>query len=210
MENKNSELEVKFYVQDLPAMERRLQQLGAQLESPRVFEANLRFDTPDSRLSQDAQVLRLRRDQVVRLTFKGPSSFDAGARLRTEIEFEASDFDSAKAFLEALGYRVVMAYEKYRTTYQLGPVEVVLDELPYGNFVEIEGPDSREIRAACNTIGLPLEAAANGSYVSLFDQLCLRLGLDLRDLSFENFANLVITPADLGVTVADVRPVQPK
>jgi len=33
-----------------------------------------------------------------------------------------------------------MMYEKYRTTFTIGSLEVVLDELPYGNFVEIEGP----------------------------------------------------------------------
>jgi len=40
---------------------------------------------------------------------------------------------------EALGYAVYMMYEKYRTTFRLDNLEVVLDELPYGNFVEIEG-----------------------------------------------------------------------
>ncbi|MFM8322659.1 MAG: class IV adenylate cyclase [Chloroflexota bacterium] len=201
-ENKNSELEVKFYVRDLAAVERKLQLLGAQLTAGRVFEINLRFDTPDGRLGRGMQALRLRQDTRARLTYKGPSSFTSGARLRTEIEFEASDFAAAQAFLEALGFQVAMGYEKYRTTYQLGPVEVVLDELPYGNFVEIEGPDPAAIRAACNTLGLRWDAAAGGSYVALFEALKQRRGLDFRDLSFENFHGLQVSAQDLGVSLA--------
>ena len=55
-------------------------------------------------------------------------------------KFEVSSFDNAKALLEALGYRVSVMYEKYRTTYDWGGCEVTLDEMPYGDFAEIEGP----------------------------------------------------------------------
>ncbi len=41
-----TELEVKFYLADLPALEARLQALGARLSQARVHEINLRFDTP--------------------------------------------------------------------------------------------------------------------------------------------------------------------
>ena len=59
-------------------------------------------------------MLRLRRDSSVRLTYKGPGKTIDGVHLRKEIEFAASDFDAAQAFLEALGYQVQMIYEKYR------------------------------------------------------------------------------------------------
>ena len=44
------------------------------------------------------------------------------------------DFEAARRLLEALGYRLTVMYEKYRTTYHLRHLIVVLDEMPYGEF----------------------------------------------------------------------------
>jgi adenylate cyclase class 2 len=41
--------------------------------------------------------------------------------------------------IERLGYRLTAVYEKRRKYWQFGDVEVVLDELPFGQFMEIEG-----------------------------------------------------------------------
>ena len=43
--------------------------------------------------------------------------------------------------LETLGYRPIAVYEKKRQTWLLGAVEVVIDELPFGLFMEIEGEE---------------------------------------------------------------------
>jgi adenylate cyclase, class 2 len=200
---KDQELEVKFYVTDLSAVEARLQDLGAHLSLPRILEVNLRFDTPDNELGKSLRVLRLRQDAIARLTYKGPASGLGGARLRQELEFEVSDFAVARAFLEALGYQVMMIYEKYRAAYDLDNVEVSLDELPYGTFVEIEGPDPVAIQAVTRQLGLDWGATIPASYTVLFDQVKARLSLPFRDLSFENFKDLLVTPADLGVQPAD-------
>jgi adenylate cyclase, class 2 len=198
---KDQELEVKLYVTDLSAVERKLLSLNAELSLPRVFEVNLRFDTPGGDLGRTMRVLRLRQDNVARLTYKGPASGLGGARLRQEIEFEVSDFAAARAFLEGLGYQVVMTYEKYRTAYEVDGAEVSLDQLPYGTFVEIEGPDPDTIQTVTSKLGLDWEATIPASYTVLFDQLRARLNLHFSDLTFDNFTNQVITPADL-----DVRP----
>jgi adenylate cyclase class 2 len=200
---KDQELEVKLYVTDLSAVERKLTSFGAHLGLPRVFEVNLRFDTPGGDLGRSFRVLRLRQDAIARLTFKGPASGLGGARLRQEIEFEVSDFAAARAFLEALGYQVVMIYEKYRRAYELDGVEVSLDELPYGTFVEVEGPDPDSIQSVTRKLGLDWQATIPASYTALFDQLKARLGLPFHDLSFDNFQSLTITPADLEVRPAD-------
>ena len=202
-ETKDQELEVKFFVSDLPAVERRLQTLEARNSLPRVFEVNLRFDTPAGDLGRGFRVLRLRQDRIARLTYKGPASGLGGARLRQEIEFEVSDFAAARLFLEALGYQVAMVYEKYRASYELAGVEVSLDELPYGAFVEIEGPNPEAIQSVTRKLGLEYSASIPASYTALFEQLKERLSLPFRDLSFENFKGLTLTPDDLGVHPAD-------
>ena len=64
---------------------------------------------------------------------------------------------------------------------------MALDELPDGDFVEIEGPDVAMLRAASQRLGLKWEAAVPESYVALFDRLRMVQGLTFRDLAFENF-----------------------
>lgn len=183
MAQDNYEQEAKFYISNLPALETRLLALGAQLKQARVFESNLRFDLPDGSLSGKRQALRLRQDERVRLTFKGPMDTDKEVFSRPEIEFEVSSFENARAFLEALGYRVTVMYEKYRTTYELGDCEITLDEMPYGDFAEIEGPDVRAIHAVANVLGLAWDTRSGESYLMLFSRLCQN-GLAAKNLSF--------------------------
>ena len=202
MNTTGKELEVKFYVPDLPAFEKRLVDQGAALELPRVHEVNLRFDTPTEELSRTYRVLRLRQDTQVRVTFKGPGIEQDGVQQRQELEFSVSDFAAAQAVFEALGYQVVVMYEKYRTTYALGDVLVVLDEMPYGNFIEIEGPDGESIQKAAGQLGLNWERRNLTSYVFMFERLRQAKGWVFRDLSFANFAGKMVSPEDLGVQKA--------
>ena len=199
----NTELEVKFNISDLGKLEERVKGLGAKLVQPRTLEYNLRFDIRNGELARSYQVLRLRRDTANRLTYKGPGVILDGVRLRKEIEFDVSDFDNAKALIEALGYRVSMIYEKYRSVYKLDGVLITLDEMPYGNFAEIEGPDAASIQAVNQRLGLDWEARILDSYAMLFQIVCRKLGLTFRDLTFENFAATEVTPATLGVRPAD-------
>jgi adenylate cyclase class 2 len=199
----DQELEVKFFIADLEAVEGRLKALGARLLQPRLHEVNLRFDTPDGELSRQFRVLRLRQDDAARLTYKGPSEYREGVRARQEIEFTVSDFGAARRFLEALGYRVALLYEKYRTTYELEGVHITLDKMPYGSFVEIEGPDPASIRHVNEQLGLDWEKRVPESYTMLFKRLREALGLPFEDLSFANFADLEISMDVLNVRPAD-------
>ena len=93
-------------------------------------------------------------------------------------------------------------YEKYRTTYALDDVLVVLDEMPFGNFAEIEGPAGESIHSAATKLGLDWEARILESYVFLFERLRQKRGWEFRDLSFANFAGKIVSPEDLGVRSA--------
>ena len=199
----NQELEVKFYIADIPALAHRLEELSAVLSQPRVLEINLRFDTSQGDLTRAIKVLRLRQDTRARLTYKGPGEVRDGVRIRQEIEFTVGDFDAARQFFEALGYQIYMLYEKFRTTYLLEEASITLDEMPYGNFVEVEGPHTELIRDLSLRLGLDWEARSLESYTSLFDRLKTNLGLNFRDLSFANFVGIMVTAANLNLHHAD-------
>lgn len=197
------EKEVKFLIRDIGGIAARLQALDAELETAEVHELNLRFDRPDGSLTAAYQVVRLRRDGRARLTYKGQSVLLSEVSARREIEFEVSDFDAAQAFLEALGYEVSMVYEKHRTTYRLGDVEVVLDRTPIGDFIELEGSRAESIRSASQKLGLDWEARSLLSYAGLFERVKLKLGISKRDLTFENFSGFRLGPETLGLVFAD-------
>lgn len=203
MTSNGVEIEVKFHVRQLSKLEERLNARGARLVQPRTHELNLRFDTPEGDLTAQRRVLRLRRDQKVWLTYKGPSHPGLTIGMRQEIEFEVSNFDNAKNFLKALGYQIYLLYEKYRQVYALDDVQIMLDELPFGHFVEIEGADEKTIEKAAGIIGLNWEAHSTTSYLGLFDRLKARCGLTAHNLCFNEFQGMQFTPEELGLSLAD-------
>ena len=198
------ETEAKFYIQDLRKIELRLQELKAQLIQPRTHETNLRFDNANSDLRRSYRVLRLRQDEKARFTFKGPSvEKEGGVLSRQEIEFVVEDFESAKQFLEALGYEAVVFYEKFRTTYELNDTHIMLDELPYGEFTEIEGESVEEIHNIANLLGLNWDAMIKAGYHALFERVTEKYNLESSQLSFAALENIKITTDDLSIQAAD-------
>jgi adenylate cyclase class 2 len=183
------ETEIKFLITDLIEFEKRVRDSGAVCHRARTHEMNFRFDTPDQRLTKNFQVLRLRQDQSVHLTYKGPADPSSEVSIRPEIEFEVSNLASARQFLEALGYQVTISYEKYRTTYHLENTEIVMDELPFGNFVEIEGADLPSIKRIANQLGLDWKQRIKISYLAIFYQLKEKFNLSASHLLFSEFKN---------------------
>ncbi len=187
-----TETEIKLYVPNLATVEARLKEAGAKQVKPRLYERNVRYENADHTLTGRGIVVRLRQDDAIRLTYKEPpatSGDDAEISDRFEAEVTVSDFEAMQVILGRLGYYPHMVYEKYRTTYELDHTEVVLDEMPYGNFVEIEGPPDA-IRAVRQKIGLSEARAFPQNYAQLFENVQQKLSLGFHDLTFANFAGI--------------------
>ncbi|RJQ44602.1 MAG: CYTH domain-containing protein [Anaerolineaceae bacterium] len=194
--NDNHEKEVKFFLTDFNEISTRLFAAGAILQKERVHEYNYRFDTSNQKLRNHHQVLRLRQDKQAHLTFKGSSDFSAGITDRQELEITVSDFESTKKILEALGFMVFMIYEKYRTTYRFRECEIVLDELPFGSFMEIEGFSADSIRSAAEELGLNWEKRITLSYLELFHTLKVKKNLQMNHILFESFEHTSFVESD--------------
>jgi len=193
----NQEVEVKFLVDDLDELRRRLVAAGAVLGAPRVYERNVRFDTVDERLLARQALLRLRQDSRVRLTYKGLPAQDVAseAKTREEIELTIEEFDRMALIFDRLGFHAVQAYEKYRTTFHLGDVEVVLDEMPFGLFVELEGASDTGLKAAAAALGLDWSRRLLTNYLELMERARRAFDLPFNDLTFANFER---RPVDMG------------
>lgn len=191
------EIEAKFWVPDLEGFRARLAQVGGRILEPRRLEHNERFDTPDGRLRRSGEVLRLRRDRRQTLTFKRAL---ASPEARAEEEIEVSDLDVARSLLLGLGFVPVFTYEKYREVLALGDSRVMLDELPFGTFVEIEGPSLESIGQVAARLGLDWTHRVARSYLSIFEALRRRLGLPAANATFDELqAAPPLTPGDLGL-----------
>lgn len=153
-------------------------------------------------LLQKWQLLRLRQDTAVRITFKSPVIEDltSEAKVREELEITVDDFDTAVTIFKRLGFHPIQVYEKYRETFQLGDVEVVLDEMPFGNFMELEGSEF-EIKKTVTALNLEWNKRILGNYLGLMSELKAFHNLPFNDLTFANFQ-------DTAVTIADILPAQ--
>jgi adenylate cyclase class 2 len=199
----NVEKEAKFFVRALKKIEQKVIAMGGQPVQPRILETNLRYDTPNRDLTNSYQVLRLRQDSRARFTYKGPADPISTVSARMEYEVEISDLETGRRILEALGYEVAAIYEKYRASYLLESCEISLDEMPFGDFLEIEGPDEAHIQNVSDTLELKWEYRSPLSYMRLFAQVKESLGISIRDLTFENFSELDIHPEHLQLSFAD-------
>ena len=148
------EVELKFRVDDLPAVEGRLTALGAHFAAP-VEQADRYFAHPARDFAQTDEALRLRSvGDDVAITWKGPR-LAGGGKTRREIELPLATLlpaDSAGVsptldrwteLLEALGFRrvreVVKRRRSARLAWQGAEVEVALDAVSgLGDYLELE------------------------------------------------------------------------
>jgi adenylate cyclase class 2 len=203
MSQNNQEIEAKFAVRSLDAIETRLLALGGRCLVRRQMEFNLRYDTPDRQLSREGRVLRLRRYDDLRMTYKGPGTRNNGVLERSEIETSLGDFDSASLILESLGYTPIFLYEKYRAIWQLAENQVMLDEMPFGKFVEIESPSAAQVHELARALALNPHAAIPASYQTLFERAKTWRRLAFSDITFANFTGITIDPADYQAEFAE-------
>ena len=197
MAGEHIEIEAKFYLRHLADIRLRVLTAGGHLISPRHLERNERYDSSDGRLSASGEVLRLRIAESVVLAHKASLG---SPEQRREVEMEALDAASARSFLQALGYHVILVYEKYREVFGFEDGQVMLDELPFGCFVEVEGSSAESLRAASSRLGLDWARRVPSSYAELFEGLRRRMGLPFTNASFADFGSLPpVTAKDLGL-----------
>lgn len=140
------EVEQKFPVPDLAALEARLVALGAQL-SAGLDQLDRYFAHPCRDFAQTDEALRIRQvGPRCYVTYKGPK-IDPTTKTRREIELPLSDAGDAvaqwTALLETLGFQRVAEVRKHRQPAQLNwqgaDVEIALDRVDrVGTFVEFE------------------------------------------------------------------------
>lgn len=180
------EIEVKYLVTDPDALKKKILDAGWQ-SLGNHFERNIRFEDDHLGLIEKKQLLRLRQDQKATLTFKSkPAKQDPRYKIHHEIEVTVSDFNAMQSILEALGYHKEQVYEKWRETFGAGRAVICLDRMPFGCFMEIEGPEE-DIVSISKTLGFPPDKAITENYLAIFSYIKEKEGLSFNDITFDHF-----------------------
>ncbi len=165
------EIEVKLRISDRSSIAHRLIELG-WTAGERLLEWNFVYDRPDRSLRTAKQLLRVR-DTNGRCTFtlKSPGEEKSRHKAQEELEVGASDSGVLQEILEGLGYELAWRYEKFRTSYKRDGAagEILLDETPIGDFLELEGEPSW-IDAMTVELGFSEQDHITANYGALFDQ----------------------------------------
>jgi len=163
------EIEVKFALPDRSRFIERLGGLEGKRLYPETFEDNIVLDRRGEMRTKGC-LLRLRKfGKYVIATYKGPVAFSGGVRSREEVQTGMESFERALALFEALGFKPVFRYQKFREVWSVHGAEVVIDRTPIGDYFEIEG-DLASIRRLVEQLSLSMEDAIRLSYADLYRQ----------------------------------------
>ncbi len=173
------EVEIKFRIENLPALTRALKHAGFRQFTRSTHEINSLYDLPGQELRKRGELLRLRTyGETWTLTHKGKPTLahktrkdgapEAGRhKVRVELETRVQDGKQMDSILRALGFAPTFRYEKYRAEWSDGAGHVVLDETQIGTYGEIEGP-TRWIDRTAAKLGITKADYITQTYADIF------------------------------------------
>ncbi len=153
------EVELKFLISSKDSINQKLGTLAKFVM--RAFEITEMYDNKNKELFNVDARLRVRdiinldtKEKKCELTYKKPITRE-GIKIEEEIKAKVQDYRDICEILNKIGFEIVSSYERIRTTYMVGTAEVVIDEFPFGTYLEIEGEKDDIINIA-SQLGLDL------------------------------------------------------
>lgn len=181
---KYHEKEIKLEINDYQKVMDSLKIVGADFLG-NAFQRTIRFEKGKGELEKKGLFLRVRSGFKNTLTMKIKVD-NANVFEREEIELEVEDVEKVRKIMNKLGFDKELIMEKYRSKWKLGSVDICVDELPFGFFVEIEG-DEKNIFETVKKLGLKKEGKITVTYWDLFEDYKKQTGKDLgKNIVFPN------------------------
>jgi adenylate cyclase, class 2 len=178
-----NEIEIKFRIDDLRELQRRLRAAKFRQVTRRTHESNTLFDLPGQPLRKRGELLRLRKyGKAWLLTHKAKGKITQH-KTRMETQTGIEDGEQFEKILLALGYAPSFRYEKFRAEWSDGTGHVVLDETPIGFFGEIEGP-ARWIDRTARALAIDRRSYITESYAELFFAWKRRMRSPANEMTF--------------------------
>lgn len=160
------EIEAKFVNINMHDIRSKLEAIGAILVLPMRDMQRVTIDTPE--LKEKDAFIRIRNEgDKTTITYKQFSALSVdGAK---EIEITVSNFDAAVELFNQAGLPYKSLQESRRETWQLGDVEIVIDEWPWLNpYIEIEGPHESSVQSTAEELGFKWTNAVFGDVMAAY------------------------------------------
>jgi adenylate cyclase, class 2 len=201
----SAEIELKFPIADVLDLQSRLPSLGFHLVTPRTFEHNALYDTPNRDLRARRQILRLRQyGPLCTITHKRQPDEQAPVdttryKIRIETETIVAEREALAEIFLQLGYIPAFIYEKYRTEWSHSTgltadttAHLLIDETPIGNYAELEGPTAW-IDQTLAALNIDPATCLTDSYGKLFLDWKQRTNSPAEHLTFAEIAPLALS-----------------
>jgi len=176
------EKEIKLEVSDFDAVIKSLKENGAEFLG-NAFQKTIRFDDENKGLEKQGIFLRVRSgfENVItmKIKVKNDTVFE-----RKEIELHIEDIEKMRKIIKKLGFEKEFIMEKYRSRWVLDGVDISLDELPFGLFIELEG-DENKIFEVAKKLNLDTSKRIIVTYWDIFDKYKEKTGKTGEDIEFE-------------------------
>jgi adenylate cyclase, class 2 len=185
------ETEIKFRVRDAEGLAARLRAAGFREETPRTFESNVLFDTPERTMRSRTEILRIRsyggRWVITHKRLPDGRPGEDVHKHRIETETQVGDGDVLAEVFKSIGLVEAFRYEKWRSEWSDGQGHCVIDETPIGVFAELEG-EAEWIDRTAEKLAVDRSAYITLSYGRLFEQWCAEHNSAAKDLTFDAVA----------------------
>lgn len=163
------EYEAKFINVDKDKVRQSLKKAGAQLVKPECLYKRAVFFLPKGHEIEGGW-LRVR-DEGDKTTMSLKATTNGKIDTPKEVMLVVDNYDKARQLLSEIGCIEKAYQETKREIWQLGDVEITIDEWPYLEpYVEIEGASEESVKKAANLLGFDYSKALFGAADQVISQ----------------------------------------
>lgn len=158
----NLEIEATFIEINKDALREQIQSLGGKLIQPEMLMRRVIFDTGEHSFARV-------RDEGNKIVMTYKCHHDNTLLGTEEVNVEVNDYNSAIAFLGAIGLEAKAVQETLREEWELDGVELDIDTWPWiPTYVEIEGPSAKAVESVVRKLGFDMKDAHYGSVDEIY------------------------------------------
>lgn len=164
------EKQVKCKINNFDYISKRLVEIEAIFIGG-FMERTIRYDSDDLKYSNNGLFIRTKNGikNVVTLKEIPDDVFNTSLeRITTEIEVD--DINKIGYILEKIGLTKKFIMEKYRLFFKYDNMDILIDELPFGIYLEIKGEDN-EISKVTKLLNIEDNALIKTTYWDIYDEI---------------------------------------
>lgn len=165
-----TEKQVKYKINNFDYISKRLIEIEAIFIGG-FMEKTIRYDNDDLKYSNNGIFIRTKSGMKNVLTLKEiptDSSNTSFERITTEIEVD--NINKIGYILEKIGLTKKFIMEKYRLFFKYDNVDILIDELPFGIYLEIKGEDN-EINRVTKMLNIDEADLIKMTYWDIYDKI---------------------------------------